>query len=157
MGGATWGFATESAAVLFTYIVYIIMVAYAPRAVLLLMMMLTSLYDMHAAAATTHHGLKRFNGRGPVSARAAPLYELTAERANSAQPVIATRLHMPAPVHGSHTAASTFFFNFNPTFLTLPVMHTHTDTDTDTDTDTHVGHSHVCTCTHTHTHTHSML
>lgn len=47
-------------------------------------------------------------------------YKVTAERGNSAQPVISTRLHMPTPVNGSHTASSTFFFNFNPTFLWLP-------------------------------------
>ena len=49
-----------------------------------------------------------------------PRYRLSAVRANSAQPVVATRHHMPTPVNASHTAASTFFFNFNPTFLTLP-------------------------------------
>ena len=47
-------------------------------------------------------------------------YRVTSERTNFGQPVVATRLHMPASVNGSHTAPSDFAFNFNPTFLVLP-------------------------------------
>lgn len=102
------------------------MVARASYALLLLqLLLLTSVYVVGTAVTRLKNNS---GGAAPPAGWASsvgridgpPRYQLSAVRANSAQPVIATRLHMYTPVNGSHTAASTFFFNFNPTFLTLP-------------------------------------
>eukprot|EP01052_Picozoa_sp_SAG31_P043771 SAG31_NODE_7403_length_1698_cov_1.514071_2_plen_208_part_00 len=71
-----------------------------------------------ALAAATNFGRTRSSAVGPP-----PKYTVSAARSNSDEPVVATRLHMPARDGGtnsSHTAASQYFFNFNPTTLRLP-------------------------------------
>ena len=64
---------------------------------------------------------RKYGTLGPKTDDAAVAYTVTATRTNFEEPVLATHLHMPAdPASGSHTAPSSYFYNFNPTSLQLP-------------------------------------